>query len=89
MKVAWWGDCHARSILFLLLVLVISGLLGARYLPVAPFPHVNFPSIRINIEAGERPAQQMEIQVTKPAEEALRAIPGLRGVRSTTGRGSA
>src|SRR5437763_4330005 len=58
-------------------------------LPVALFPRVNFPRIRINIEAGERPAEQMTIQVTRPMEESLRAIPGVRGIRSRTSRGSA
>jgi multidrug efflux pump subunit AcrB len=89
MKVAPWASRHARAILFLLAALVVGGVLATRRLPVALFPHVNFPRIRINIEAGEQPAEQMTIQVTTPAEEALRAIPGMRGIQSRTARGSA
>ncbi len=89
MKIARWADHHARSIIFLLIVLVIGGVVGVRALPVSLLPRVNFPRIRVNLEAGERPAEQMMVQITRPVEEALRAIPGIRGVRSTTSRGSA
>jgi multidrug efflux pump subunit AcrB len=73
----------------LLVALVVGGAIGMFTLPVALFPKVNFPRIRLNIEAGERPAEQMTVQVTRPAEEALRAIPGVRGIQSKTSRGAA
>ncbi|PYS79162.1 MAG: transporter, partial [Acidobacteria bacterium] len=41
------------------------------------------------LDAGDRPAERMTVEVTTPVEEAVRAIPGVRGVRSTTSRGSA
>ena len=89
MRVAPWANRHTRSILFLLVALVAGGLLGALRLPVALFPRTNFPRIRVNLSAGERPAEQMTIQVTKPVEETVRAIPGVRSLRSTTSRGNA
>ncbi len=89
MRVAPWADRHARSILFLLGALVLGGIVGTLALPVSLFPHVNFPRIRVNLDAGERPAEQMEVEVTRPVEDALRAVPGVRNVHSTTSRGSA
>ena len=89
MSVAAWSSRHARSILFLLIALVAGGVLAARVLPVSLFPHVNFPRIRVNLDAGDRPAERMELQVTRPVELALRGVPGVRGVESTTSRGSA
>ncbi len=80
---------HARSLLFLLLALVAGGAFAALSLPVSLFPHIDFPRIRIDLEAGDRPAERMESQVTRPLEESLRSIPGVRTVRSTTSRGSA
>ena len=55
MRIAPWAARHARSILFLLAVLVAAGVVATLKLPAALFPRVNFPRIRINIEAGERP----------------------------------
>ena len=89
MKVATWANRHARSILFLLAALVLAGAFASRVVPVSLFPRVDFPRIRISVDAGERPAERMLAEVTRPVEESLRAIPGVRGVRSTTSRGSA
>jgi multidrug efflux pump subunit AcrB len=89
VTVASWTGRHTRSILFLLIALVAGGVLGTFWLPVSLFPHINFPRIRINIDAGDRPAERMETQVTRPVEESMRGIPGVRTVRSTTNRGSA
>ncbi len=88
MNVVSWASRHTRSILFLLIALIAGGVLGTLSLPVSLFPHVNFPLIRINLEAGDRPAERMEVEVTRPVEEALRGIPGVRTVRSKTSRGS-
>ncbi len=80
---------HRRSILFLIAVLTVGGLVSTFSLPVALFPHVDFPRVVISIDAGDRPAGLMAIEVTRPVEEAVRAVPGVRNIRSTTSRGSA
>ncbi len=80
---------HVRSIVFLMIALVAAGVFATLSVPVSLFPHVNFPRIRVDMDAGDRPAERMEFQVTRPVELALRGIPGVRGVESTTSRGSA
>ena len=89
MKFTAWAQRHARSILFLVAVLAAAGAVSSFSLPVALFPQVSFPRVRIALDAGDRPAEQMAAEVTRPVEEAIRAVPGVRGVRSTTSRGSA
>lgn len=89
MRLAEWAQSHARSILFLVAVLAAAGAVSSFSLPVALFPQVSFPRVRITLDAGDRPAEQMAIEVTQPVEEAVRAVPGVAGVRSTTSRGSA
>ncbi len=89
MSFSAWAHSHARSILFLLGALAIAGAVASFSLPVALFPQVSFPRVRVTLDAGDRPAERMTVEVTTPVEEAVRAIPGVRGVRSTTSRGSA
>src|SRR5213080_1003189 len=89
MSFTAWAQSHARSILFLLVILVLAGVVASFSLPVALFPHVSFPRVRITLDAGDRPAERMAIEVTTPVEEAVRAIPRVRSVRSTTSRGTA
>lgn len=88
MNAAGWTQRHRRSILFLLAMLTIGGLAAGWKLPVALFPNVQFPRIVVHVDAGDQPASQMELTVTQPVETALRAVPGVRHVRSTTSRGS-
>jgi multidrug efflux pump subunit AcrB len=89
MSFAVWAQGHARSILFLVAVLAVAGAVSSFSLPVALFPEVSFPRVRVDLDAGDRPAEQMAAEVTSPVEQAVRAVPGVRGVRSTTSRGSA
>ena len=89
MSVTAWMQRHRRSLLFLVLMLAIGGIASAVFMPVALFPNVAFPRVQLAIDAGDRPADQMAIEVTTPIEDALRRVPGVRDVRSTTSRGSA
>lgn len=89
MNLPAWAFQHRRSILFLIALLVAAGVASLFQIPVSLFPQVSFPRIRISLDAGDRPAERMQMEVTMPIEEAVRAIPSVRGVRSTTSRGSA
>ena len=89
MNFMGWVHTHRFSLLFLIAALIVGGLAATSKLPVALFPYVSFPRVVVNIDAGDRPAERMMIEVTFPIEQAVRAVPGVRNVRSTTSRGSA
>ena len=88
MSFVAWMQAHRRSVLFLLALLVLGGCFAAWSLPVALFPHVQFPRIVVSLDAGDRPAERMTVEVTMPVEEAVRSVPGLRSLRSNSSRGS-
>jgi multidrug efflux pump subunit AcrB len=89
VSVTEWMQRHRRSLLFLALMLTIGGIASAFLMPVALFPNVAFPRVQVTLDAGDRPADQMAIEVTTPVEVAIRRVRGVRDVRSTTSRGSA
>ena len=89
MNFTQWVQAHRRSILFFLLTLALAGVFAAFNLPVTLFPTVDFPRVLVSLDAGDRPANLMMLQVTIPVEEAVRRVPGVRNVRSTTSRGTA
>jgi len=89
IRLADWAFNHRRSLLFFLVLLVAAGTATLFQLPVSLFPQVSFPRIRVNLDAGDRPAERMSVEITTPVEEALRAIPNVHSLRSTTSRGSA
>ena len=89
MSLANFVERRRRSLLTLLFMLIAAGVIAAFTMPVALFPNVLFPRIAISVDAGDRPVDQMEGVVTRPVEQAVRAVPGIQDLRSTTSRGSA
>ena len=80
---------HGRSIWLALLLVSLGGVIAAMRLPVSLFPNIDFPRVIVSVEAGDRDALQMAAQITRPIEIALREVPGVTRIRSTTSRGSA
>ena len=80
---------HARSIWLSIALVTLAGLIAATRLPVTLFPHIDYPRVVVAIDAGDRDAQQMAATVTRQAETALRQVPGVTQIRSTTSRGTA
>ena len=89
MNVGIWLQSHRRSVLFLFTMLALAGVIAALKLPVSLFPTVDFPRAVVSLDGGDQPAEQMEMLVTRPVEDAVRRVSGVRNVRSTTSRGSA
>lgn len=80
---------HGRSIWLAVILLSLAGLLAAPRLPVGLFPHLDYPRVVVSIDAGNRDAAQMAAEITRPVEIALRSVPGVTRIRSTTSRGLA
>src|SRR5438132_8498296 len=85
----YWFARQSKSIIFLIIILGIIGIYEAFQLPVAVFPTTNFPLIKIGVDNGVMPIQQMEVTITRSLEQAVNSVPGLQSVRSVTSRGSA
>jgi len=70
-------------------VLTLAGVYLALQVPISVFPETNFPRVVIGVDNGVMPVEQMQVTITKPIEDAVNSVPGLKTVRSTTSRGSA
>ena len=84
-----WLRAHTRSVIAAFVLLTLAGVLAATRLPVSLFPRIDFPRVVVAVDAGDRPADEMAAQVTRPLEQALRGVPGVVGLRSTSTRGTA
>jgi CzcA family heavy metal efflux pump len=81
-------SAHRKAVFFLVAVLSTGGIVALFQMPIALFPNIDFPRIVMIADNGEEPADRMMIEVTRPLEEAARAIPGVVRVQSATSRGS-
>ena len=80
---------NALAITFIAILLCAAGIFAALRMPSSVFPSTTFPRIIVTVSNGIMPANEMMATVTRPIEEALKSIPGVRNVLSTTTRGAA
>jgi len=76
------------TLMVLLSVMVVAGIAMAR-LPLAFLPGVDIPQIGITIPYPNSNPTQIEKQITKPVEEVLATLPGVKKLRSTSTADSA
>jgi CzcA family heavy metal efflux pump len=86
---SFWLARAATPVFFILIALTLAGAYAAFQVPISVFPDTNFPRVVIGVDNGVMPVEQMQVTITKPIEDAVNSVPGLRTVRSTTSRGSA
>jgi CzcA family heavy metal efflux pump len=87
------GRATARSadgaVLLVVALLATAGAIALPSLPSSIYPPLQFPRIVVVAHSGILPAGSMMLTVTRPLEQAIREVPGIRRVRSKTFRGSA
>ena len=71
-----------------LFVIIAGGIFAYTKLQTSLFPEITFPKIKIIADAGLQPVDRMMVTVTRPLELAIKKIPDLVNIRSTTSRGS-
>ena len=71
-----------------LVLLLLGGMFAYSKLQTSLFPEITFPKIKVIADAGLQPVGKMMVTVTKPLENAIKQVPDLQYVRSTTSRGS-
>ncbi len=77
------------AVIFTALFLAFIGLYLIPQIPQGVFPDASFPRIAVIVDFGLAPLKQMEMEISKPIEEAAMMVPGVRLVRSSISRGSA
>ncbi|MBX2994869.1 MAG: efflux RND transporter permease subunit [Bdellovibrionaceae bacterium] len=75
-------------ILVLGIMLALMGAGAFRAMPRSLFPNVNYPRVVVEVKYGLAPLQTMEWGVSAILEKELRAVPGVRLVKSLSSRGS-
>jgi len=80
---------YRKPLLLVLAIIIMGGVFCYTKLQTSLFPEITFPKIKIIADEGLQPVNKMMITVTKPLENAIKQVPDLEVVRSTTSRGSA
>lgn len=80
---------QAALVWLMALALAGLGVVALARLPSGIYPEMTFPRVMVVAHRADLPPDLLERQVTRPLEEALAVVPGVRRVRSRTIRGAA
>jgi multidrug efflux pump subunit AcrB len=84
-----WFWRRASLITLVTLSLSVFGLISLFLLPSSIYPEMTFPRVSIVAHTTPEPPELVQELVTKPLEQAIAVVPGVRYVRSKTIRGAA
>lgn len=79
---------YMKPMIFIGVLLLLAGIYSYSNMSKGLFPEVQFPRITLIAEAGQQPVDRMMITVTKPLESAVKKVPGVTIVKSSSSRGS-
>ena len=88
MSLAGLVERHGRAIILTVTLVSAAGIIAGVALPSSIYPRLEFPRVVVIGHSGTLPAQTMMLSVTRPLEQAVMEVPGIRRVRSTTFRGA-
>lgn len=68
---------------------VVIGIIASRLVPLEYFPDISFPGAYISVPYPNSTPEEVERNITRPIEEALATIPGLKQMNSTSSENQA
>jgi len=89
MTVVGWLRARASLVWIAVVGLAALGAVSIYQLPSGIYPEMQFPRVQVVAHAGQLSPDLVEAQVTRPLEQALAVVPGVRHVRARTIRGAA
>jgi CzcA family heavy metal efflux pump len=79
---------YKNPISVILAVIIVGGIFLYGQVQVSLFPEITFPKLKVIADNGEQPVDKMMVTVTRPLEDAIKQVPDLKILRSTTSRGT-
>ena len=72
----------------LFLGLILAGLIAYAGLPIKQYPNIQFPVVSVTVTQNGAAPGEIETQITRPVEDALAGISGVKNVQSTVSQGA-
>ena len=79
---------YKNPISVILAIIIIGGIFLYGLIQVSLFPEITFPKLKVIADNGEQPVDKMMVTVTRPLEDAIKQVPDLKLLMSTTSRGT-
>jgi len=80
---------HPVSTLMIFLCFIVIGFISSRLLPLEFFPDMDFPGIFVNVPYPGSTPEEVELRITRPIEEVLATISGIKQMNSNSSESQA
>lgn len=88
MRISAWAIRNPIIVAVIVVALTLAGVASYLMLPIKQFPNIEFPNISVTVTQSGAAPSEMETQITRPVEDAITGVAGLRHVSSTVTQGS-
>ncbi len=87
MKISAWAIRNPIPVVMLFIILTIAGSVAFLRMPIKQFPNVQLPIVSVTVTQSGAAPTEMENQITRPIENALTGVAGIKNVSSTVTTG--
>ncbi|NIJ18000.1 efflux RND transporter permease subunit [Sphingobium vermicomposti] len=87
-QISAWSIRNPIPVVSLFILLTIAGIVAYVGLPIKQFPNVTVPIVQVTVTQSGAAPSEMENQITRPIENALSTVSGVKHVSSTVVLGS-
>lgn len=88
MRISAWAIRNPIPVVLLFILLTVSGVVAFMRMPIQMFPNVALPIIAVTVTQNGAAPSEMENQVTRPIENALTGVAGIKNINSTVTLGA-
>jgi HAE1 family hydrophobic/amphiphilic exporter-1 len=88
IRVSAWAIRTPTPVVLMIIALTLAGMVAYWKLPIKQLPNVEFPIVVVSVTQSGAAPSEVETQITRPIEDALAGISGLRHVSSTVSLGA-
>ncbi|TCM20902.1 HAE1 family hydrophobic/amphiphilic exporter-1 [Novosphingobium sp. PhB165] len=88
LRISAWAIRNPIPVALLFILLTVSGVVAYMRMPVKQFPNVNLPIVTVTVTQSGAAPTEMENQITRPIENALTGVPGIKNISSTVTLGA-
>jgi HAE1 family hydrophobic/amphiphilic exporter-1 len=78
-----WAIRNPIPVAVLFIALALAGIVSYNLLAVKQFPDVSFPVVQVTVTQNGAAPAELETQVTRPVEDAVAGISGVKNIQST------
>ena len=83
LRISAWAIRNPIPIALLFILLTISGTVAYLRMPIKQFPNISLPIVNVTVTQSGAAPSEMENQITRPIENAMTGVAGIKNIDST------